>query len=90
MMMLDGTESPLHGVWTAVSRFKTVTGPPQFDSLAPDYFVTTCNAIAELVVSIEATPKSDPSSPINGTTLLSDERKAFQNVLCLILAGLHF
>lgn len=61
---------------------------PDFASLAPDYFITTCNAIAELAVPMQASSRADNSSPTNGMTRLSEEQNAFQNVLGLILAGL--
>jgi hypothetical protein len=61
---------------------------PDFASLAPDYFITTCNAIAELAVPMQATSSGNQNSSPTGMTKLSEEQKAFQNVLGLILAGL--
>ena len=61
---------------------------PDFAVLAPDYFIVTCNAIAELAIPMQARSRADKSSVIKGLTQLSDEQKAFQNVLGLILAGL--
>lgn len=59
---------------------------PDFALLAPDYFIITCNAIAELAVPMQASPRAD-SAPTE-LNRLSEEQKAFQNVLGLILAGL--
>jgi hypothetical protein len=61
---------------------------PDFAALAPDYFIITCNSIAELAVPMQASSRIDKSSPTNGLMHLSEEQKAFQNVLGLILAGL--
>lgn len=51
-------------------------------SLAPDYFVLTCSAIADLSV-----PSPRQAEPVIDDTL-ADEQRAFQDVLGLILAGL--
>lgn len=61
---------------------------PDFASLAPDYFIITCNAIAELALPMQATSRGSQKSFSTGMTKLSEEQKAFQNVLGLILAGL--
>ncbi|KAF4300756.1 hypothetical protein GTA08_BOTSDO06924 [Botryosphaeria dothidea] len=55
---------------------------PDIASLAPDYFVITCSAIADLSVP---TPRG--TEPIKDENL-SEEQRAFQDVLGLILAGL--
>ncbi|KAH7055701.1 hypothetical protein B0J12DRAFT_427502 [Macrophomina phaseolina] len=55
---------------------------PDIASLAPDYFVLTCSAIADLSV-----PNPRPPEPFKDENL-SDEQRAFQDVLGLILAGL--
>jgi hypothetical protein len=61
---------------------------PAFASLAPDYFIATCNAIAELTVPMQAISKVNQVCPATSMTKLSDEQKALHNVLGLILAGL--
>jgi hypothetical protein len=61
---------------------------PDFAVLAPDYFVIACNAIAELALPMQASSKVDFTYVTNGVARLSEEQKAFQNVLGLILAGL--
>jgi hypothetical protein len=54
---------------------------PEFAALAPDCFIVTCNAIAELAVPIQESQRVEMSSSIT-------EQRASQNVLGLILAGL--
>lgn len=54
---------------------------PEFAALAPEYFIVTCNAIAELAVPMQESPRVEMSSS-------TDEQRASQNVLGLILAGL--
>ncbi|KAH8756543.1 hypothetical protein BGZ57DRAFT_909225 [Hyaloscypha finlandica] len=61
---------------------------PEFAALAPAYFVATCNAISELAVPVQATQRTESGTIITENAKLSEEQKAFQNVLGLILAGL--
>ncbi len=61
---------------------------PEFAALAPAYFVATCSAISELAVPVQAAQRTESSSPNTENAKLSEEQKAFQNVLGLILAGL--
>lgn len=61
---------------------------PEFAALAPAYFIATCSAISELAVPIQAAQVTKPSTTNPGIAKLSEEQKAFQNVLGLILAGL--
>lgn len=61
---------------------------PELAALAPAYFVATCSAISELAVPVQVAQRIDSSSPNTENAKLSEEQKAFQNVLGLILAGL--
>ncbi|KAN0090200.1 hypothetical protein V8E51_018779 [Hyaloscypha variabilis] len=61
---------------------------PEFAALAPAYFVATCSAISELAVPIQATQRNESGTTLTEKAKLSEEQKAFQNVLGLILAGL--
>jgi hypothetical protein len=61
---------------------------PEFAALAPAYFVTTCSAISELAVPVQVTQQIESSITNPENEKLSEEQKAFQNVLGLILAGL--
>jgi hypothetical protein len=61
---------------------------PDFATLAPDYFVVTCSAISELAVPVQAAQRAESSPTNTENAKLSEEQKAFQNVLGLILAGL--
>jgi hypothetical protein len=61
---------------------------PEFAALAPAYFVATCNAISELAVPVQAAQRTESGTIITENAKLSEEQKAFQNVLGLILAGL--
>jgi hypothetical protein len=61
---------------------------PEFAALAPAYFVATCSAISELAVPIQATQRNESATTLTEKAKLSEEQKAFQNVLGLILAGL--
>jgi hypothetical protein len=61
---------------------------PEYAALAPAYFVATCSAISELAVPVQAYQRYEPSNTNTEEAKLSEEQKAFQNVLGLILAGL--
>jgi hypothetical protein len=61
---------------------------PECAVLAPGYFVATCSAIAELAVPRHAASRAAQHALTDENTQLSEEQRAFQNVLGLILAGL--
>ncbi|KAE9366109.1 hypothetical protein N431DRAFT_351743 [Stipitochalara longipes BDJ] len=61
---------------------------PEFAALAPAYFVATCSAISELAVPIQAAQRTESGTTLTENAKLSEEQKAFQDVLGLILAGL--
>ena len=61
---------------------------PEFAALSPAYFVATCCAISELAVPLQATQRTELGTTLTENAKLSEEQKAFQNVLGLILAGL--
>lgn len=61
---------------------------PESAALAPAYFVATCSAISELAVPVQAAHRIESGIVNTENAKLSEEQKAFQNVLGLILAGL--
>jgi hypothetical protein len=61
---------------------------PEFAALAPAYFVATCSAISELAVPVQAAQRTESGTTNTENAKLSEEQKASQNVLGLILAGL--
>lgn len=61
---------------------------PEFAVLAPGYFIATCSAISELAVPLQATSRAGQNATGDESAKLSEEQRAFQNVLGLILAGL--
>jgi len=61
---------------------------PEFAVLAPGYFAATCSAISELAMPVQACTRAGQSATNYDNKKLSEEQRAFQNVLGLILAGL--